>query len=299
MCVLLAAIASLSERVARTYTHLYMRHAQGVDFDRVRLWCNNEIIMALVHPLCNGGAAPSNVLVIDSVVAQLLKMHRAQEGARDFAKRMHLYDAAAEDTEARVATHFSSTSKYTAIVVPLHSETKAHWSLLVFARVGIGARWRAYHYDSLMPACHAVANSFVRRLASEMLTVDEEVHFENASTTHVTEISVPRQSDGWTCGYRVARALSLLLYACNGDVQRFHRLLETQPHLLDAASIARMLGAAAEVVSMWRSLICTAAACDNVINYEASALVNAARDKEQKRHILQTLRAKDENGIYS
>jgi len=285
-----------------------MRHGQGVDFNIIDTWCNNELLMALAHPLCNERLTmPSRVFIMDSTVAQILKMHRADENAAGFAKRMHLYDAHADNefnSPAFSATHFSPNSKYDTILVPLHSEMKAHWSLLIYRREGGSheASWRAYHYDSLAPRSKSAARSFVRRLATEMLTVDDRVSIvcTDAHTFH-TEVDVPQQDDGWTCGYRVAAALRVFLYVARGDVHEFNALLTRaadRERYFSRNALARMVASSVEVISKWRYLIATSNACNNIINYERSALLNQVESEEKRRELNRALLQNEQNDKY-
>lgn len=291
--VMLLALSRLSPNVARQYAHLYMRHAQGVDLQTYSPWCSNEILNALVHPPCAPSLRAQRVHIMDSVVVQLLKMHRAEEGAAAFAKRLCIYDEKADlalNSGTYAATHFSPHSAYNCIVVPLHSETRSHWSLVVFFRSSATLKWRAYHYDSLSPCCKTVACSFVWRLATELLTVDNRVEFDmEAYETCTTEVRVPKQDDGWTCGYRVA-FLVRMLYEARCDLYDFHELIASHgEQRLSRDSIARSLAEATQTVSSWRYLIGVSSACDNIINYEVSALLNMASTEEERKKIKKRL----------
>lgn len=89
------------------------------------------------------------------------------------------------------------------ILVPLHSEESFHWSLVVFYRIRTDrAFWYAIHYDTLYPKHMDVANEcyasfcyLVRNFVDKsVIFIDPLRHQQN----------IYHQSEGWTCGYRVA-----------------------------------------------------------------------------------------------
>lgn len=303
--IMLAALVRLSRKVSQQYCHLYMRHGQDVDFKEVDAWCTGEIIQALIHPRCNERVeVPAHVLVMDSSRPALLRVPARDNSQTLFAKRMGIYDEQKTrllNDPSIVATHFSPGSRYSTIVVPLHSVKKAHWSLVVFQLArrstfdggGGEAIWNSYHLDSLYPLALETAESFVRRMAREMQRVDGRVRFENVlqrsmSRRFVHELRVSSQGDGWSCGYHTVLSMRRLLYECDGCIDKLRQSMREQPN--DHERVARMLARSAQQFSQWNGCIVASEACDNIINYEWSAKLTLAESKKQRRATLSELR---------
>ena len=89
------------------------------------------------------------------------------------------------------------------IMVPLHSHTHVHWSLLVYYRIRRGAAgWMAVHYDTANNLHRSVARVFHARLTAlvhehvdKTVILSRDVHMSDRMYS---------QREGWSCGYRAA-----------------------------------------------------------------------------------------------